>query len=535
MLHQRDATIGLILIVIVASSMATVGCVDIVDTETFNVEESGEASLQVEPGELTFEAGDTQQSLVLRNVDDRQGSLTVDDIVFRDDTDDGFEAGDDWPQQPLELQSGDSHEVTVYYSGDEPGQDRGVVEVYSGATAEPTATVDLMTQAPESPLQIEPDAVDFGDVPLNSEASEVVTVENTGDVSVAVDDIRLEGDGEYFESVQIHESGSTQELDDHPERIDGGDTVNFQIRYLPDQEGAHGIQWIVDTDDEKYSIAVSGQGVDEGCPVAEASIIFGDDSAAQTGVVEVDSTVELSASDSHAEDGGSISSYQWTVLESPGDHNMAYLSDPDVENADLTVYGVGDYTIELTVFDDQGLPSCETAILELEAVSESTIRVELSWEATDSDNDPASIDMDLHYLSSRGQWGDTPWNVYYGNMTPTEEWDDGSQVELKLDSLNTAFPEILVHNNPDPEYQYSAGVYYFGDSFDDGVADVQMRIFSDGELWLDESELLENAGAGMHTGGDFWHVADIDTQREEIDDVIFVDALYDDQGLAGAN
>lgn len=428
MVEQQGVVAGLILIVFVAASMATVGCVDNVDADGFNVEESGEAL-----------------------------------------------------------------------------------------------------------LEIEPQSVDFGEVELHSEASEVVTVENTGDTAVAVDDIRFRDDGEYFESHEVYDSGSSQGLDDHPEGIDGGDTVLFEIRYAPTQEGQHETQWSVEADGEAYPITVSGQGVDEGCPVAEASIVTGDDTAVQTGVVEVDSAVELSAAGSHDPDGGSIASYQWTVLESPGDHNMADISDREAEHTELTVFGVGDYVIEATVVDDQGRHSCESAVVELEAMSESTIRVEVSWSATETDDQPVPVDMDMHYLHSQGQWGGVPWDVNFGNPEPNDEWDDGSEVQLKYDSLHDRLPETLTHNHPDPDHYYSAAVYYYDDPQEVGAADVQMRIFSDGVLWLDESRVLEDAGPGMVNAGDFWHVADIETQRDEVDDVTIIDELSDDQGISSMN
>lgn len=505
--------------------VAAAGCSDEVSVEEttgeFDVDESSAPRLEVTPPALEFEPHHTERAVLIENVGPEGSELHLEEMELADDGDGAFARQDGWPEDgELVLPAGRTHRLSVVTDSDHTSDDRGLVTMETNDPAIGSAQIELHSPGdPGLQLRADPDPVEFDSTPVGMDDEQTVSFENVGDRRVDVIDIRIEDGQEAFEVA----SGSPEADDDEViYRVEPGELIGATVGFRPHHGGLHTGSLVVEVVEpvvDEHRVELRGQGDAENCPVAEASVVErsnehdGDDSL----IVEVDSVVELSATDSYDPEGGELS-YEWSLIDYP-EGAADQLEDPGARVTELAVHSIGTYEAELAVYNEEGLRSCNTATVEIDAVTTETIRIELNWEE--------SRDLDLHYLHSAGEWGQAPYGVYYNNRDP--QWNDGSEVWLNLDSLTGEETEVLVHDNPDTRYHYSAGVHYFGDPENTGAVEAHLKIYGNSALMFDERRLLEEDGGGLDRG-DFWYAADIFYEDPEVA-LEPVDELYENEGV----
>lgn len=250
-------------------------------------------------------------------------------------------------------------------------------------------------------------------------------------------------------------------------------------------------------------------------PTASATIGTDGEPFAATVEAEPGATIELDASASSAA-GGTINSYEWSVVEHPYTGALPHLK-PKIATAaggeaSFEALAVGTYVIELTVLDSGGTESCNTVRLEAVVEPKSDIFVELVWD-TPGDNDQTDddgSDMDLHYKHPDGVWGYEPLDIFWYNATSDwgQENEDRDDPVLIRDDETGAGPESIAHDRPE-ELRYSVGVYYY-DDYDFGPSDATVRVYIDGDL------AHEVTGERLDDGDTFYEAVTINAGNETV-------------------
>lgn len=143
------------------------------------------------------------------------------------------------------------------------------------------------------------------------------------------------------------------------------------------------------------------------------------------------------------DDDGTIESYAWYVQKLGGE-KINFSTSP---MSAYTFDDPGTYEVSLVVTDNDGNPS-EADIIDVEAYSDESLRVELTWTGRG--------DVDLHYLRPEGIAYDLS-DCYVGNPAPNWQPQGYGHPQHVQGSLDGISPEIIVHNDPgDGSYEIMA-------------------------------------------------------------------------------
>jgi PKD repeat protein len=203
-------------------------------------------------------------------------------------------------------------------------------------------------------------------------------------------------------------------------------------------------------------------------------------------------------------------SYQWEILESP---QGAVPSELSLKGQDGVIASfiptiAGQYTVRLTVNNDQGLQSIPTeeSDLTINGLANSGILIQLVW-------DHPSNNQDLHlvHLSSDGNFcsanGDCnpaePSPIWF----PEHEAATGPNPMLSRDDSDGYGPESITIDTPEAG-TYRILTHYAPAPNSSGPTVQQIRVFIDGTLELVESRTLTGAEQ-------IWAIADITWSDEQ--------------------
>ena len=214
-------------------------------------------------------------------------------------------------------------------------------------------------------------------------------------------------------------------------------------------------------------------------------------------------TAVFDGSASHDPDGGELASFDWEVIAKPAGSNASiqYIDDSHVE---FFVDFAGDYTIQLTVTDDEGDTGSTT--FDFSAVPWQAIHVELAWDVPTSD-----VDLHLVNVTEGGAFYVSPKDCYYANMNP--DWGTAGALgdpSLDIDDVDGYGPENINVDQPENGKQYRVYVHYFSD---DGVGSTNatIRIYLSGTL---QFEQIRNITDDL-----VWDVATIDWPTGQITEI----------------
>lgn len=409
-------------------------------------------------------------------------------------------AEDESGARPDELARLETLEVLVRYAPVDEGEDLTALKIDSNDPDEQPFEIDIVANGAEPCIVVTEEAgVDFGAAYIGGVAARTMTISNCSpNKELEVSGIRmLDGsDPEFY--VDALPGG----LNDDPITVDIGGTASFVLNYAPTAEAANAGELEIRSNDvakDPLVIPVNGRGSNNVCPTAAAKARVGQNPwGDQLEVLPLD-TVTFDASDSTDPDNPGpegIRSYEWTIVERPTDSTTQFSPNNSVANPGLFIDLAGRYVIELTVYDDSNLASCEPARVTLIATPNEDIHVQLVW-------DTDGTDVDLHFLHPSGRWDASPHDCYWLNREPN--WanlgarnDDPS---LDIDDVDGFGPENINLDNPE-NVTYRVGVFYFSDHAR-GASNSTMRI------WLGGTLVFEYRGKYM-TDRQFWDVATID-------------------------
>ncbi|TXD33952.1 hypothetical protein FRC98_19850 [Lujinxingia vulgaris] len=358
----------------------------------------------------------------------------------------------------------------------------------------------------EEPRLEAPEEVDFGLVEPGTEVAHTVTLRNTGSAD-------LEIYGLYVtEPFGVALGGG-----DMPLTIAPGESFAVELTVSVLQgEGATGWLYIASNDPQlpEHQVRLTAEvlRLPEVCPIPVIEArhrLRGEARAQPDGRLDgapLDS-IELSALSSFESGGGDITAVEWAIVEQPADGAVQLTSGPSSWTNELFLELAGHYIVELHVWNDRGERSCEPARMELVALPDAALHIQLVWDTPrDLERyDDHGSDLDLHVLHPLGRWGRIPYDCYWQNPRPA--WG----ASLDIDRGNGWGPENINLNEPEDGLSYGVGVHYFADR---GLGDsfATVRIYVAGTL-ADEFQ------REPMRQGQFWHVANVNWPSGEIDAV----------------
>jgi hypothetical protein len=457
----------------------------------FTIQNVGRAPLELY--QLSFENNNNEFTLCIPQGD---GDEETDETCLRPDD------AQSW-RDPLEFEQ--TVRLRVIYTPGDDGEDRTKLLVDSNDpqyTSAPYGIEIIGNGAEPCIIVSEEDGVDFGASFIGGVASRTMTITNcspTKELEVTGIDMTDDSDAEFY--VGDLPPG----LPDDKVVIDIGGTASFVLNYAPTAEAAsQGTLRILSNDVAKtpLDVPVNGRGSTNVCPTAVGKGRVQGAGGPYNATIEAIplQTIQFSADGSGDPDdpnnANAISRYEWAIIEKPADSTTRMAPRDSIANPTLFLDLAGRYIVELTVYDQQNIPSCSPARVTIVATPDEDIHYQLVW-------DTNGTDVDSHFLNPQGRWNASPWDVYYLNRSPnwgsrTRSDDDPS---LDIDDVDGFGPENTNLDNPE-NIAYRVGAFYFSDH-GRGASNVTVRI------WLQTVLVFEYRGKYL-TDGQFWDVATID-------------------------
>lgn len=372
-----------------------------------------------------------------------------------------------------------------------------------GATA--VATFPVRGEAGAPTLSVTPNPVNFGESPIDFNATRVVTIGNVGQLDLQIQSITLDRNrtSPDFTLANLPATPLTLTPESNTEL-----TVNYRPREVATDAGVLQIRYTDATGESLLSeVVVAGIGSEDDCPIAVGRGLIRQDAQNRRGT-EIDwalplQTLVLDGTESLDPNGGRVADYSWDIIETPpGVVNGLRPFDLDPENPALRQYFLpvaGRYTFELRVYSQTGLESCAPARVQVVATPQEAIAVELTWDnPLDPDqSDAEGADMDLHIVKMPFSWFHPTFDTYYANPSPA--WNPETPT-LNIDDRDGAGPEIIEVGEPQNGACYAIGVHYFRAQF--GTGFTRLRLYIDGTLFDEMYGQLDQTD-------DFWDAARI--------------------------
>jgi hypothetical protein len=481
----------------------------------------GQGVLIVEPESLVFQALDlgepVRRDIMLTNTGDR--GLVIFELEPEGPGAENIEIDDS--QLPIGLQPGDQVRVNVVYIPTSSAPLEANLQILWSDDRNPKLTVPMEAIGLVAELMVTPEVVAMGRIGGGVEVSREVTVQNDGRFPLELNRIELSG-SPSFSLTQIAEGGERVPFSlGEGGELRAAEPLRFDVTYFSDSDVPEsGVLHVSAQDGDQY-VEVPLSANQRECPVAvgRATLVGGTTAPTDSIFTRPLETLQLDASASYDPD-RALSGYRWRVLERPNDSTAQIAPSTDVPNPTFFLDLAGTYTFELTVFDDDGLESCNAALVTVRVVPDEALHVQLVWHTPNDPNetDNFGADLDLHLMRIPGEWDTAPWDCHWKNMAP--DWgvqgsgnDDPS---LDIDDVDGAGPENINLDMPQEETIYAVGVHLYSDR-EFGPSYATIRVFIHGNL------VFERTNQELARTGFFWDVARIDWAAGEVE---LVDDVY---------
>jgi len=326
-------------------------------------------------------------------------------------------------------------------------------------------------------IQVDPSPVDFGVVPAGESSAQIITMSSLGDATLNVTAMQIGSGRETFTLLEpivgSFEPDSFAEL---------------TITYTSDGSETTGDLQILSNDPASPNLTVpllagaetpvdTGDTADTDPPLSQPVAVCSVD---PNEVLAIHESADWIGSSSYDTDGGSIVSYDWTLVTSPPGATTA-MPGGTANRRGFTPDIAGEYVGQLIVTDSDSLVS-EPCYATLSATAGDGLWVEMFWTN-------GGDDMDLHLLDDGGILA-TDSDCYYANCTwgvldwgtPGAPYDNPV---LDLDDIPGTGPENINIDSP-ARGTYTVYVHDYPGSTYNGRNDVTINVYWGGSLvWTD--------------------------------------------------
>ena len=437
-------------------------------------------------------------------------------------------------------------ELEVVYAPTGEGGDTGQVLIVSNDVDSPdeeqaTRAIEVLANADAPCIDVDRTLRNFGQTPVGTVGRDIVKVSNCGQQPLEVTGFKITENSEDDE-FEIEHGGRDIDGDgelDETLVLDPGEEADVELLYTPLQQGTDRGKITIRSNDPVQGTLVLdmvGRGAIGQCPTATAlaAVLLEDGpSVPRPSLTAVPLQYILLDGSQSQDPDGEIVRYEWSVVSGPtGTSLKEYDQAPGDDSRRvvrlLTASQPDDpYIFELKVEDNQGFTNCQPARVQVTAVPNEKIHIELLWTnpLDDDETDDLGSDVDLHLVKmGPGHWYQKPYDVYFDN--PVGLWDPETP-SLDIDDTNGAGPENIQMNDPAACAWYAVGVDYYKQTF--GTAYATVRIYINSQL------VFEIPNKTLEQAKQFWDVARIHWDGNQAR-VIPVDTLGDisPQGVAPA-
>jgi hypothetical protein len=278
-------------------------------------------------------------------------------------------------------------------------------------------------------------------------------------------------------------------------------TTGSSTTLTPDKVGAYLVRFT----------ATDVDGLEAGCEVTVDATPTPPDAICPP-VIETTPLSTVSITGSGVDD-GTIVAYRWSSVDIPAGSSSTPPAPADAATTRFNPDVAGDYTLQLTVTDDDGQTgTCETVVRALVAEG---LRVELYWNPPDRSchTSPGtagcdSSDVDFHLLHPMAtRWFDDALDCYYstciGDGLSWFEAGRDDDPRLDLDQTDGFGPENINIDVP-ATATYRVGAHFFSDD-GMGPAEVYVNVY----CGVGSSAPIASFGPVTLRNDQFWKVADV--------------------------
>lgn len=420
-------------------------------------------------------------------------------------------------QVPKTLAPGERVRVRLDYTSEGDAPMTGELLILSNDPKRSEARVELTANVLMPCIHVDRREVDFGAVAPGEVRSERVVIRNCSEVlSVS---FRLT---EITQGRGVFEFANELDVNDVIS-LRPGLWLELNVEFSPPEPDTYTAQFEVVSEafpDGFQKIELSGLGAPYRCPSAvlrarnevTGSVVVADPRSVYDGV-PLD-FLSLDSTRSFSEDGSPIVRTEWTLVQRPPDSGAAFSQGVEGARNGIFLDLTGEYQVEMHVWNARGMRSCEPAVLDIEAIPDEDVHIQLVWDTPNDNNqfDSFGSDVDLHLLRQGGVWNSDPWDCFWQNLEPDwgKPFDGTDNPSLDIDDTDGWGPENINLNNPEEDLRYHVGVHYFSDQ-GFGTSYATVRLYLGGRL---EKEYRRQRLRDQQ----FWHVADIDWSRRQVVD-----------------
>ena len=401
---------------------------------------------------------------------------------FADGADPAFTIAGD---VPVEVLQGQSDEIAVRVRPVAANTITATLIVTADEPAKPSRQeVVIVVHAVNAGLpdiEVSPTSVVYDPVGRSDVGRANITVTNTGTRDLLLDSVTFDDpDGDGPDASDPVFTLVTPVPQGQVIAPGGTSSVTLIVAFAPQDVQRHQAVLRIasnDPDENPTLVPLTAQAVE--CPVAVAEL---------TDVLESIApfeTVRLTGRSSRTESPDTfIAGYTWTLEQQPIG-STTQIDGDDQEDASINVDLAGTYIVRLSVNDDQGVRSCEPALITFRVTPKEKLHLQLVWDAPDAD-------FDLHLLKEGGTEFTHEGDCYFSNRHP--EWSDvvEQNPNLDVDDDGGYGPENTSIVDPLPGSRWTALVHYWNAQTDgDPRSEATLRVFVYGEQVLELSRVFE--------------------------------------------
>ena len=398
--------------------------------------------------------------------------------------------------------------VNVAFEPKDIGKQSGTLVFSSNDPVHPEYALPIVANSDTPCLQILPTILEFSPAQsIGTTATKTVQLKSCSDVPLIVSNVMKTSGADVF----------AHELRNGDKELKNGESAELNITFAPTAEGSYQSDYVVINNDplqRNAPVKVMATASSNQCPTAsiQARLSSASQWSKTLDVAPLD-TVIFDGSQSSDKESNTLK-YYWSIQKAPTDSTSSIASSGD--KASLFLDLAGKYEVCLSVEDTEGMMSCNTDCVKIQATPRETIHIQLVWHtpADDKIGDDDGTDLDLHFMTlPDGKWGDTGiaelnngTDVYFKNQAPVwpVENQGNEEPSLDIDDKDGEGPENINLDKPTPCRWYAIGVHYYDDKAF-GPSNATVRGYISGKHVFEKANIsLKQQGVFKQVAWLFW-------------------------------